>query len=88
MASRFPSIQFSNLDLVADIIVDKAWQIPTQLLIQLQDLLATSTYSITIGEDTTPDTLIWKGKTLQATSTLERLGIYWEQKIQLLLGPA
>lgn len=60
---RFPSIQFSELDLVADIIVDNAWYIPIQLPIQLQEFLALSTNPIPIGDSTAPDSLSWDGST-------------------------
>ncbi|XXG49241.1 hypothetical protein AAC387_Pa02g3479 [Persea americana] len=57
IASRFPYIQFSDLDLVAEIIVDNAWLIPIQLPMQLHDFLAISTVPISIGDNTSSDIL-------------------------------
>lgn len=57
IASKFPNIQFSEIDSVADIIVDNAWHIPTQLLTELQEFLFHSTSLISIGDNSAPDSL-------------------------------
>ena len=57
IALRFPYIQFSENDLVADIIFDDAWHILILLLIVLQELISHATNLILISAISAPDSL-------------------------------
>lgn len=61
IASRFPHLDFSKWDLVADIIQNNCLCIPTHLLAELQAFLLQSTSHIPIGGISVPDTLSWQG---------------------------
>lgn len=61
IATRFPNLQFSKSDLVADILVESSWHIPNQLPSQLKDFLTVSTNSMIIGDSSSRDLLHWQG---------------------------
>ena len=61
IAPRLPFLHFSEKDSVADIIVDRAWCIPSHLPIELKELLSLSTSLISIESNNAPDTLTWPG---------------------------
>lgn len=63
IAARFPSLQFSDLNLVADIIGENSRHIPNHLPTQLKHFLALSTNSISIGSCSEGDLLQWKDST-------------------------
>lgn len=57
ISSRFPNIQFSPLDRVSEIIHDNSWNIPPNLLAQLQEFLLHSTDDIMVADSPFPDLL-------------------------------
>lgn len=59
ISSRFPTIHFSSMDSVIDIIHENYWTIPPQLPLHLKDYMLQSTRNILIADDSSPDTLSW-----------------------------
>ena len=61
IASRFSHLEFSEWDLVANIIQNNSACIPTHLPVELQAFLLQSSSHIPIGGILVPDTLSWQG---------------------------
>lgn len=79
---RLPSFQFSENDLVADIIADNAWCIPSQLPFRLQEFLSHSTNLIPISteRDNIPDSLSWPGSS-SGVFSMKAAWIPWHKLI-------
>ena len=60
IADRFPSLQFSEQDLVADIIEENLWCIPNHPPNHLKNFLDLFTSSISIASNSEDDHLLWQ----------------------------
>lgn len=59
ISSKFPTIHFSSMDWVIDIIHENSWTIPPQLPPHLKDYLLQSTRDILIADDSSLESLSW-----------------------------
>ena len=64
---RFPDIQFSAIDSIADIVCRNSWRIPFHLSLEINDLLYQATRHILVDDILAPETLSWQGN---STGTL------------------
>lgn len=64
---RFPDIQFSAIDSIADIVCGNSWRIPFHLSSEINDLLYQATRHILVDDISAPETLSWQGN---STGTL------------------